>query len=438
MRILLGLSILLLLGSSLAIFRGTIDAAEAFPAVGMQYVAYNFGAFDQFACEAPVVAFYIGCTGSLLDSDHYLNALGVGSPATRTTFRRRLVLVSAHCMRENDAGFNASLPVDDLLYPSYMGFTYDNWADPARVTYQQVTDILGRTPCTGPRHNASTAVMNGGSSTVFYSYRTLSVGVVNNGKQAPAIYGNDFALLLLDEAVPVALVPDVKLIRVALTPYALPRSRIPSVVTAGFGILGYGNDPDAVTPLGKPDLILGDRLRQYVSLAVNSVQNINLLATMTIASGDQTLCSGDSGAPALMVGDDGYYYTYGVTSRGDTQCRATNIYARFGTPHTSDFTKRVVLAFEAGGFAAANTVRAGNYRAFTRVAVAGGATAPIAGGAAPASTVGPTASASQLSGEAQSNHILLIVTLIAALVVLGAVIAHTVVLCMSDDKHKMY
>lgn len=432
MHILLGLSVLLLLGSSLAIFRGTVDSAGEFPAVGMQYKTNNFGGFRRYACEAPVVAFYNGCTGSLVDSDHYLTALGVGSLATRATFRRRLVLIAGHCMRENSAGFSSSYPVDDLLLPSYMAFTYDNFQDPSRVTYQQVTDMLGHEPCTTPykgtpRLNASTAVMDvSAGSTVFYSYRTLSVGEITSKQTGIGGFGNDFALLLLDEAVPEELVPDVKLVRVAINPYTLPQSSIPSVVTAGFGILGYGNDPDAETPLGKPDVIIGERLRQYVSLAVNSVQNTNLNAGMTLASGDQTLCSGDSGAPALLLAGDGYYYVYGVVTAGDSHCRATNTYTRFGTPHTSDFSKRVVLAYEAGGFVAANKVRARSYLEFTRVDVAGGASE---------SGVGP---ASHVDGEAHPNRILLIVILVAVLIVLGFVIANTVMLCMSGDKHKTY
>jgi hypothetical protein len=145
------------------------------------------------------------------------------------------------------------------------------------------------------------------------------------------LFGGEYALLLLDNAVPTnqvdveAVVFDSSSMRTNTL-----ASFIPVVGTAGYGIFGYGTSLN--NTLGKPIPSSGNRDKEYVELPVNSVQTTQITAAMNAAQYDPALCNGDSGSAAIRPAKvNGFYYAFGVVVAGDLNCRATNTYTRVGT-----------------------------------------------------------------------------------------------------------
>lgn len=401
MRGLILLGLLLVIGSSWAIDGADVDTGDLFNSVGISFAPFDFGAYTALQCDAPAKALYAGCTGSLLDSDDLLVKLNITTG--QAVLRRRLVLTSASCTRPNIAGYASSMPVDDPHLPGYIGFAYDASADNDRVDYGTTMENLGYAPCMVARNNASTSyfLVTPGGGSVFYSYRTLAIGQTGLATlTGDALLANNYALLLLDEAVPELVVADDQLIRIAPTVVNLAKESVPVFAAAGFGVAGDG---DATrNGLATNGTVYGDRFRQVGELHTESVQE----STINVTAGNYSLCAGDSGAPALMQDIDGHYSVYGIFTAVDAHCNASGLLTRVGTPVTMTWLGAALTAYAKGGLAASIAVRA-----------------PVKKGAAAA-----------VSGNRASfDHVALIVILVVVLLILGFAVANTVMMCMRRE-----
>ena len=108
-----------------------------------------------------------------------------------------------------------------------------------------------------------------------------------------------------------------------------------------FTAVGYGNQ-ERVVGGGPP--VFGPYGSRRVAVGSFFALNKNWLRlSMNPALGDGGTCYGDSGGPNFL----GAYETetnmiVGVTSTGDTPCRATNVIYRVDTPSAREFLGKYV------------------------------------------------------------------------------------------------
>ena len=153
-------------------------------------------------------------------------------------------------------------------------------------------------------------------------------------------FQNDVAVIVLDEPVPgvdpsdLPRLPEIGLLARMKADGSLSQSsRFTSV---GFGMLGYSTGGGAPTPVR-------GQARHYAVGSFNSLAPEHLRLSQNAALGDGGTCNGDSGGPNFLgAGEDETLVIAGLTSTGDTYCKATNVTYRLDTPAARDFLGRYV------------------------------------------------------------------------------------------------
>lgn len=154
-------------------------------------------------------------------------------------------------------------------------------------------------------------------------------------------YHNDVAVIVLDEAVPgvdestpLPQLPGLGFIDGMKADGSLNQStRFTSV---GYGFLGFEMGP------GGPTRERG-QVRHYAVGSFNALTPEQLHLSQNAALNDGGTCNGDSGGPNFLgAGDGETRIIAGLTSTGDTYCKATNVTYRLDTKGARQFLGQYV------------------------------------------------------------------------------------------------
>jgi len=151
-------------------------------------------------------------------------------------------------------------------------------------------------------------------------------------------YKNDVAVIQLDEPVSgatnLAKLPPAGMLDQMKADGSLSQSRFTSV---GYGFRGYTNGPGGQTPVPSQARLVS--IGTFSSLSPNQLH-----LSQNPASGDGGTCNGDSGGPNLLgAGADETPIIAGLTSTGDTYCKATNVTYRLDTDTARSFLGQFVV-----------------------------------------------------------------------------------------------
>lgn len=154
-------------------------------------------------------------------------------------------------------------------------------------------------------------------------------------------YKNDVAVIVLDQ--PVAGVdpselpelPEAGLLERMKADGSLTQSsRFTSV---GYGMLGFTMDAGGPTP------VRGQSRHNSVG-SFDALSPAQLHLSQNSALGDGGTCNGDSGGPNFLgAGEEETKIIAGITSTGDTYCKATNVAYRLDSQAARDFLGRYVV-----------------------------------------------------------------------------------------------
>jgi len=111
-----------------------------------------------------------------------------------------------------------------------------------------------------------------------------------------------------------------------------------------FTLAGYGSSLD----FPPPEYVAPDGWRRFVCGDYLDLTEAWLFFRMNPATGNGGGGYGDSGGPAFWVDDDGTPVLVGVSSRGDPNRVATDIFWRADIPQTLDFIEDVIAMVDAG------------------------------------------------------------------------------------------
>ena len=153
-------------------------------------------------------------------------------------------------------------------------------------------------------------------------------------------FKNDVAVIVLDEPVP------------GVDPSALPRlpeaglldrmkangslDQSTRFTSVGYGFLGYTTGPGGQTRVR-------GQVRHYAVGSFNALAPEQLHLSQNGALDDGGTCNGDSGGPNFLgAGDQETLVIAGLTSTGDTYCKATNVTYRLDTESARRFLGQYV------------------------------------------------------------------------------------------------
>ncbi len=186
---------------------------------------------------------------------------------------------------------------------------------PRSVSFDAVFD-----PATSPRHHGR-----------FYAHPAYD----------PAQqFKNDVAVIVLDEPVPgvelsaLPRLPEAGLLDRMKADGSLNQStRFTSV---GYGFLGYTTEPGGLTRVR-------GQVRHYSVGSFNALAPDQLHISQNEALDDGGTCNGDSGGPNFLgAGEQETLVIAGLTSTGDTYCKATNVTYRVDTESARTFLGQYV------------------------------------------------------------------------------------------------
>ena len=149
-------------------------------------------------------------------------------------------------------------------------------------------------------------------------------------------YHNDVAVIVLDNPVPgvddstpLPELPELGLLGRMRTDGSLNQAtRFTSV---GYGFLGYTTEPGGQTRVR-------GQVRHFSVGSFNALTPNQLHLSQNAALDDGGTCDGDSGGPNFLGAGDGETPVIaGMTSTGDTYCKATNVTYRLDTPTARQF-----------------------------------------------------------------------------------------------------
>jgi hypothetical protein len=152
---------------------------------------------------------------------------------------------------------------------------------------------------------------------------------------------NDVAVIVLDNAVPgvddstpLPTLPAPRLLDRMMADGSLNQStRFTSV---GYGFLGFTMGP------GGPTRVRG-QVRHYAVGSFNALTPEQLHLSQNAALDDGGTCNGDSGGPNFLGAGEGETRVIaGLTSTGDTYCKATNVTYRLDTETARQFLAKYV------------------------------------------------------------------------------------------------
>jgi hypothetical protein len=286
--------------------------------------------------------------------------------------QRRLVLTAAHCVGPS---LNSSFlpldpsvyeyPFDDPVVRPRVGFRFDIMYSPGRIRFG---DVKASANCAFDLPDRVTIDFQSTTSFPMFFGDTLGIGE----RIAPFQTGkvlqksdlkHDYALLLLDHAVPPAIVSPTRLIRIARTHAgsfnAQETKPLSPLTLAGYGI-PPGGDP-AKGFLGNPNTFVNTSFsnRTLTPITISTINADFIQAHSTISTGAGASCFGDSGgAWTKRNDDDGRDYAYGITTYGiNDLCRGQEGGVRVGTPDMMSWTEQAVHAYLSGGLALSQQVR---------------------------------------------------------------------------------
>ena len=150
-------------------------------------------------------------------------------------------------------------------------------------------------------------------------------------------YHKDVAVIVLDSPtsdITPARLPSAGLLDQMKTQGTLNQStRFTSV---GYGFLGFSDGPGGLTPVR-------GQSRNYAVGSFNALTRDQLHLSQNAALEDGGTCNGDSGGPNFLGGGAGETdIIAGITSTGDTYCKATNVTSRMDTQTVRSFLGRYV------------------------------------------------------------------------------------------------
>ncbi len=153
-------------------------------------------------------------------------------------------------------------------------------------------------------------------------------------------FKNDVAVIVLDHPV-----PDVDPTRLPRLPEAGLLDRMwadgslnqsTRFTSVGYGFLGYETGPGGQTRVR-------GQVRHYSVGSFNALTPNQLHLSQNPALGDGGTCNGDSGGPNFVgAGEAETTVLAGLTSTGDTYCKATNVTYRLDTESARQFLGRFV------------------------------------------------------------------------------------------------
>jgi hypothetical protein len=146
---------------------------------------------------------------------------------------------------------------------------------------------------------------------------------------------NDVAVIVLDEPVPGVVASELpKLPQAGLLDRMKAEGSLNQstrFTSVGYGMLGY------TTEAGPPTPVRG-QARHYSVGSFNALTPTQLHLSQNSATGDGGTCNGDSGGPNFLGAGEGETDVIaGITSTGDTYCKATNVAYRLDTPSAREF-----------------------------------------------------------------------------------------------------
>lgn len=106
--------------------------------------------------------------------------------------------------------------------------------------------------------------------------------------------------------------------------------------SVGYGFLGFSTGGSAPSPVR-------DQARNYAVGSYNALDPDQLHLSQNTALGDGGTCNGDSGGPNFIgSGSEESAVIAGITSTGDTYCKATNVTYRLDTATARSFLGQYV------------------------------------------------------------------------------------------------
>jgi hypothetical protein len=154
-------------------------------------------------------------------------------------------------------------------------------------------------------------------------------------------YKNDVAVIVLDDplpgvddSTPLPELPPLGLLDRMKADGSLNQStRFTSV---GYGFLGFTTGPGGHTPIR-------GQVRHYAVGSFNALARDQLHLSQNAALDDGGTCNGDSGGPNFLgAGPEETRIIAGLTSTGETYCKATNVTYRLDTENARRFLGRYV------------------------------------------------------------------------------------------------
>jgi hypothetical protein len=154
-------------------------------------------------------------------------------------------------------------------------------------------------------------------------------------------YKNDVAVIVLDDplpgvddSTPLPELPPLGLLDRMKADGSLNQStRFTSV---GYGFLGFTTGPGGHTPIR-------GQVRHYAVGSFNALARDQLHLSQNAALDDGGTCNGDSGGPNFLgAGPEETRIIAGLTSTGETYCKATNVTYRLDTETARQFLGRYV------------------------------------------------------------------------------------------------
>jgi len=262
-------------------------------------------------CSSSTTRVHYTCGVALVD----VNSIGISS-----TLQRRVLLTAAHCLEG----------------PSF----------PIHVTFKDDPAMVTDTSCLRPRFPVSFGPPSADPSN-WFTASTPAQRIVSFEGPFGTGYGIginkfDFALIVLDSAVPSSVVPVLATVpdwRTARSRTLSPRT-FSRVGTVGYGTVTWGQISNGRL-LGQPVNIVGERRALYIEQDTSSVQSWSLTSRMVVAAGDQLLCNGDSGSAAIDLDEGTNHVVRATVFGGDANCRAINTWNRIDTPEYAEWIASV-------------------------------------------------------------------------------------------------
>ncbi|MBW3548366.1 MAG: trypsin-like serine protease [Actinobacteria bacterium] len=153
-------------------------------------------------------------------------------------------------------------------------------------------------------------------------------------------YHNDVAVIVLDEPVPdvdptkLPRLPEAGLLDRMKADGSLNQST--QFTSVGYGFLGYTTEPGGLTRVR-------GQVRHYAVGSFNALAPDQLHISQNQALDDGGTCNGDSGGPNFLgAGEQETLVIAGLTSTGDTYCKATNVTYRVDTESARTFLGQYV------------------------------------------------------------------------------------------------